>query len=373
MPDNVVLHENIGMSPTLEDRRQRVRIGMFQSALPVPGRKPGGVDVFVDRLAQNLAMRGHDVQMISVSQAPSGARYSHQRLPGTSRDIGVQRILTVPLRLNRLDTSRLDVLHLHGDDWFFVRRRVPTIRSFHGSALHEARHATRLRRRVSHRAIFGFELLSARLATSSYSVGPGWQRLYALSGTLDCGIEVCAARSEDERSKTPSILFVGTWDGRKRGRLLHDVFLHEVRPRLPNAELWMVSDKCVSAEGVKWLYGPSDQVLADLFDRAWVFCLPSTYEGFGIPYLEAMAHGLPVVTSPNVGSRYVLGRSNAGLIVDDSELGNVLLRLLGDASARSRMGESGHLRARDFTWDRVLDAHEEAYEQTIAAWRASPA
>jgi phosphatidylinositol alpha-mannosyltransferase len=346
---------------------------MFQSALPVPGRKPGGVDVFVDRLAQRLALRGHDVQMISLGPAPSGARYAHQRLSGNSRDIGLQRLLTVPLRLNRLDTSGLDVLHLHGDDWFFVRRRVPTIRSFYGSALHEARHATRLRRRASHRMIFGLELVSARLATRSYSVGPGWRRLYSLSGTLDCGIELSEASDQQDRSAAPSILFVGTWEGRKRGRFLHDVFLHEVRPRLPDAQLWMVSDECVPADGVKWLYGPSDEVLADLYERAWVFCLPSTYEGFGIPYLEAMARGLPVVSSPNIGSRYVLGRSYAGLVADDANLGAALLRLLADGDRRSRMGQAGRLRAGDFTWRRVLDAHEEAYEQTIAASRRSSA
>lgn len=329
--------------------------------------------MFVDRLAQKLVMRGHDVQMISVSPAPSGARYTHKRLSGVSRDIGLHRILTVPLRLNQLDTSGLDVLHLHGDDWFFVQRSVPTIRSFYGSALHEARHATRLRRRASQTAVFGLELVSARLATRAYSVGPGWQRIHALSGTLDCGIELPEVESHHRRSEVPSILFVGTWDGRKRGRFLRDVFLREVRPRLPNAQLWMVSDKGVSADGVEWLYGPSDEVLSDLYDRAWVFCLPSTYEGFGIPYLEAMAHGVPVVTSPNNGSRYVLGRSDAGLVVDDAKLGDALVRLLNDSDMRSRMGQSGRLRARDFTWGRVLDAHEEAYDETIAAWRGSSA
>jgi len=195
--------------------------------------------------------------------------------------------------------------------------------------------------------------------------------LYALSGTLDCGIEVGEAPSQQERSEVPSILFVGTWDGRKRGRLLHEMFLDEVRPRLPNAELWMVSDKCAPADGVKWFDGPSDQTLADLYDQAWVLCLPSTYEGFGIPYLEAMAHGLPVVSSLNVGSRYVLGRSGAGLVVDDADLGASILRLLSDGARRAQMGQSGHVRAQDFTWDRVLDAHEEAYAQTIAAWRGS--
>jgi glycosyltransferase involved in cell wall biosynthesis len=218
--------------------------------------------------------------------------------------------------------------------------------------------------------VFGLELVSARLATRSYSVGPGWPRLYALNGALDCGVEIRASSGE-ARSAAPSILFVGTWNGRKRGHFLHELFVRTVKPAFPTAELWMVSDEAPSGGGVKWLYGPTDEVLSDLYRRAWVFCLPSTYEGFGIPYIEAMAHGTPVVASPNVGARYVLGSSQGGLIVEDDALGETLVRMLKDPVMRSRMGTAGRMRAGDFAWDPVLDAHEHAYEDAIVAWKRS--
>ena len=51
-----------------------------------------------------------------------------------------------------------------------------------------------------------------------------------------------------------------------------------------------------------------------------VFCLSSSYEGFGIPYAEAMASGLPVVATRNVGARYLTDRGRAGVLVDPPDL-----------------------------------------------------
>jgi len=343
-----------------------MRIGIFHSTLPENSRKPGGVEVFVHRLSQRLAMRGHHVHVFSFSPPPADAQYQHSRPLGPRTPTKLRRMTTIPWNLNKLDTAGLDILHLHGDDWFFVRRDLPTIRSFYGSALYEARYATRWRRRTSQTVIFGLELLAARLATRSYSVGPGWPRLYRLSGVLDCGVEL-NEKSQHGRSKAPSLLFVGTWEGRKRGRFLYEVFSREVRTRLPDAELWMVSDEGFSGDGVTWIRRPSDEQLAQLYCRAWAFCLPSTYEGFGIPYIEAMAYGTPVVASPNVGARYVLNGGHTGLIIDDTKLGDALVRILSDAQLRSRLTQAGHTRANDFGWELVLDAHENAYRETLAA------
>jgi glycosyltransferase involved in cell wall biosynthesis len=143
-----------------------VRIGLFHATLPKAGRKTGGVEAMVHRLADQLVARGHDISVLSFTAPPPGASYRHRRLgPAWVARSTPARMFLVPLLLNRLEVDGVDVLHLHGDDWFYVRRRVPTVRTLHGSALSEARHSTRWLRRARQLFTYPLEALSSRLAT----------------------------------------------------------------------------------------------------------------------------------------------------------------------------------------------------------------
>jgi glycosyltransferase involved in cell wall biosynthesis len=218
--------------------------------------------------------------------------------------------------------------------------------------------------------IAAFELLASRLATRSYCTIPGHAPLYRLHGNLGLGTDLAPdALPAEERAGPPSVLFVGTWHGRKRGRVLWEVFCREVKPRIPEAQLWMVSDRCCDAEGVTWLSRPSDSQLGELMGRAWVFCMPSTYEGFGIPYLEAMAHGTPVVTTPNPGARHLLDGGAGGLVVRDLDLGSAMVSCLEDRELRARLGSAALARAQAFSWSRVVSDHERAYRDAVEAWQ----
>jgi glycosyltransferase involved in cell wall biosynthesis len=260
----------------------------------------------------------------------------------------------------------MDVLHLHGDDWLMFHRALPTVRTLYGSAGFEARHATSLKRRAFQTVIAGLEYVSARLATLCYGIGPGVPAIYPTVGNFDMGVDIPDVVSLD-REPRPTILFVGTWEGRKRGKMLHRVFLEDVLPRVPEAELWMVSDRCEPARGVRCLGSPDDEELVSRYRRAWVLCHPSTYEGFGIPYAEAMANGIPIVSSPNPGAAYVLGEElGAVSIVQDRALGSALVRVLTDAAARRERAEKGRQRVPCFSWNVVVDQHLAAYRSAIA-------
>ena len=92
-----------------------------------------------------------------------------------------------------------------------------------------------------------------------------------------------------------------------------------------------------------------DSDLPALYSMAKVFAYPSLHEGFGIPLLEAMACGAPVVTSDTSALPDVAG--NAAVLVDPTSTESIargLARILGDEASRSLLVESGYERVRSF-------------------------
>ena len=110
--------------------------------------------------------------------------------------------------------------------------------------------------------------------------------------------------------------------------------------------------------GVTYYTGVDDQQLAALYRRAWLCASPSTYEGFGLPYIEAMACGTPVVATPNPGSREVLADGEYGRLPADDEFGRDRLELLRDERARRQLEGAGVTRARQFSLSTMLDRYE---------------
>jgi glycosyltransferase involved in cell wall biosynthesis len=328
------------------------------------------VEVFVDRLATALAERGHTVTAFTFAgptdPRPYGVAIMRPRVAAHSK---LLRQYAVPWLFNvRPFGSRFDVAHLHGDDWFYLRRRLPTVRTFHGSALMEALSATSLKRKFDQAILFGLEQFARTRADAVYAVGPDSRALYRADGILGCGVPTPS--EPPRRDVDPTILFVGTWEGRKRGSLLHRVFHEQIRPALGNARLWMVSDYAEEGDGVTWLRHPTEVELAGLYRRAWAFCLPSSYEGFGIPYVEALANRLPVVATPNPGAEQVLAGGRYGLIVEPGDLGVALIRALTDGDLREQLAIAAAERAQDYSWDRLIGQYEQAYDLAISRFKA---
>jgi glycosyltransferase involved in cell wall biosynthesis len=112
------------------------------------------------------------------------------------------------------------------------------------------------------------------------------------------------------------------------------------------------------APGVTYHTGISDEELASLYRRAWVYASPSTYEGFGLPYLEAMACGTAVVATPNPGSREVLEAGKYGLLVEDAAFAGAVMDVLGHPQRRHTMETMGLRRAHELSLDTMLDQYE---------------
>jgi len=106
------------------------------------------------------------------------------------------------------------------------------------------------------------------------------------------------------------------------------------------------------------------EVLRTFYDQAKIFVFPSLYEGFGLPPLEAMAHGTPVVTSNVSSLPEVVG--NAAVLVNPEnvfEIMRALHRVLVDQPLRERMKERSYQQAAKFSWEnsvgRILDVYHQ--------------
>lgn len=175
----------------------------------------------------------------------------------------------------------------------------------------------------------------------------------------------------------PFFLFVGTLQPRKNLERLLAAFdrVAEGRPdlllALVGAGGWQPDRLEQALSGVRARdrvrplgYVPDDD-LPSLLSGSLGLAFPSLYEGFGLPALEAMSCGTPVLTSSTSSLPEVVG--DAGLLVDPLDVDAIthgLARLADDAGLRHDLGRRGLARAADFTWER-------AAEQTLAVLRAA--
>jgi len=108
----------------------------------------------------------------------------------------------------------------------------------------------------------------------------------------------------------------------------------------------------------------SDEMLAILYRLATVFVFPSLYEGFGLPPLEAMAAGTPVITSNVSSLPEVVG--DAAVLIDPHDAGalaHAMARVIGDPALRADLVARGHQRVQAFSWQRSVARVREVYEE----------
>jgi glycosyltransferase involved in cell wall biosynthesis len=117
---------------------------------------------------------------------------------------------------------------------------------------------------------------------------------------------------------------------------------------------------------VRFLGFLSDQTLAVLYRLAAVFVFPSLYEGFGLPPLEAMACGTPVVTS-NVSSLPEVAGGAAILVdpYDPASIADGISRAVSDTTLRRELVAKGLARARDFSWTQSVAAIHQIYMDVL--------
>ena len=123
---------------------------------------------------------------------------------------------------------------------------------------------------------------------------------------------------------------------------------------------------------VTFVHGVSDERIVELYAEAEVAVVPSLYEGFSLPAIEAMACGLPLVATTGGALPEVVGTDGeTGMLVPPGDVGALaaaLGRALDDPDLRARVGEGGRRRVLErFTWRATAEGTVEAYRRALAA------
>ena len=103
---------------------------------------------------------------------------------------------------------------------------------------------------------------------------------------------------------------------------------------------------------------------AALYEGAAALCYPSLREGFGLPVLEGMAHGTPVVTSRGTATEEVGG--NAVVLVDPLDPADIARGITEALDRRDELAAGGPARAARYSWARTADAVVAAYSEVLA-------
>lgn len=210
-----------------------------------------------------------------------------------------------------------------------------------------------------------------------YNLSPEKVTTVYLAGGFDEAI--INATEVPEMKKTPQqyILFVGSRIGYKN---FHS-FVREVAPviRQQNISLVVAGGGAMSAaeqgfikeldiaDRVVSFSHASDKLLAQLYSKALAFIFPSLYEGFGLPVLEAMQCGCPVLLSDNSSLPEVGG--NAALYFDPfikGSLPGILSSLLNDDDKRKKMIREGKDQVAKFNWDTTAIKHIDIYKKLLS-------
>ncbi len=260
-----------------------------------------------------------------------------------------------PIRVPRQVVTLHDLSVLDHPEWF-----TPAFSGWYGLLLPQL---ARRARRIITDSVFSRERILDRLGVSE-----------ELVAVIPCGVdrEQFRPRSAEETAavrakyglQAPYLLFVGTQAPRKN---LDSLLKAWARLQVPPERAELILTGAQSGPfrrpgseplpaGVRSIGYVAEDNLAQLYSGAHALVIPSRYEGFGLPALEAMASGTPVVASHNTSFPEVLG--DAAVMVDPASIDSIaegISRILEDDAHRARLRARGLDRARQYSWESTAE------------------
>jgi glycosyltransferase involved in cell wall biosynthesis len=356
----------------------RVALHVGQLFQPVPG----GIGRYVWELSRALRADGTDVVPFAAAPSPSGElgrdlpgfvglgrpeapiRYElwhrlRRPLVKIAADVVHAPSLAVPPTRLPLVVTVNDVAFLHHPE-AFTRR---------GLAFH--RRGLALARRHADVVVSPSEFTRQELISEGFDADAVRVAHHGVALAYEPDAAMLDAQLRRLGVTSPFVLAVGTIEPRKNLPVLVAA-LERTRAAHPNVTLVLAGPRGWLDVGglerpwVRELGAVDERALDALYRRAMLYAMPSQYEGFGLPLLEAMARSCPVIAADAASLPEVVG--DAGLLVpvgSVAEWAEGLDVLLGDPDARNVLVERGEARAADFTWSASAAHHLAAYTEAL--------
>ncbi len=373
-----------------------MRIAIDATSVP---SKPAGAGVYAIELVRAMMRRdAHDgnavfargrwfdeaaadrrnwrIESVGASSREARLLWEQTRLPGALARLGIDVLHsthhTLPLRPMRARR----VVTIHDVTFFRMPERYPPARRVYMQTM------TRLAARVADAIIVPSNVVRDDLARA-LRVDPAKITVVyeaAAERYRPMAADACAPIRARYGVEAPYVLSVGSREpGKNRERLIRA--MRELRDEGVDRRLLIVGQPAWTHEGEEALVdelGMRDRVIfagyvADddlqaLYSAADAFAFPSLYEGFGLPVLEAMACGAPVVTSNVSATAEVAG--DGAVLVDPVSVASIrdgLRRVLTEEPLRRDLARSGLARAAQFSWRRAADETYAVYERVMRA------
>lgn len=351
-----------------------------------------GIGTYIRNLLKYLALLDQDTEYLPLCRpqdAPAIAALgpNFHPLPESSKPYSVAEQFSLPARLL---TRRLDLFH---EPHYVLPPLVPCRAVV---TIHDCIHLMfpqYLPNRMAYAYARGSLWAAAKRAEGIFTVSETSKadilrycdvpadRIVVVYNAIDDRFAVAPADEAVRRAREryqldgPFALYAGNIKPHKNIERLIDAFDLVRRSGFERLELLVIGDQISKYprlrravdkhklhKHVRFLGFVPDDTLAALYRLATVFVFPSLYEGFGLPPLEAMASGTPVVTSNRSSLPEVVG--DAAVLVDPYSAPSIaegIQRVLSDASLRRTLSERGLARARQFSWEasvrRILEVY----------------